>query len=174
MGVLTGTLLGAEGEREQLTLSCSVQLTNQNVRDDQFSDSEYCDYSHHSMLTNVDDGDNGFVSVSVGHSRSCVGAVSIMLPRPPRPSSFISLLPTTETSNSKVQLSKTKGIRCVSFQSRREPRARSRAPVKPIIQHHHISSTFLLPAIAICQSLANPNQLRLSSYSSTVLILPSC
>ena len=60
--VLTGTLLGAEGEREQLTLSCSVQLTNQNVRDDQFSDSEYCDYFHHSMVTNVDDGDNGFVS----------------------------------------------------------------------------------------------------------------
>ena len=27
MGVFTGTLLGAEGEREQVTLSCSVSVT---------------------------------------------------------------------------------------------------------------------------------------------------
>ena len=29
MGVFTGTLLGAEGEREQVTLSCSVEWSEQ-------------------------------------------------------------------------------------------------------------------------------------------------
>ena len=41
MGVFTGTLLGAEGEREQLTLSCSVKFTE--VRNYFFYDSMYCD-----------------------------------------------------------------------------------------------------------------------------------